>query len=320
MNWSKLLRDMQNGDTEKNESLSQEQQQEFEKLKQVWDAVDSYKSSYQPNVAEGLGKLKARMQQDQPRTVTLQVRKKSSPNYWMAIAASVVLVIGVGTWFLTNRSSSEKVYLTGAGEQKQITLPDGSVVQLNEHSILTLNWSKDRKERRVAFQGEGFFDIATIPGQKFIIEGPRTSVEVLGTAFNFKDRNDGHMADVEVVHGKVKFSALDTSVIATKLERACLDRNRVYKMDVSNINDDAWLDHELSFNDTPMKEVLADLERFFGIKFKLSNSRMEDCTQTLKFETSSLDHILQQLELIYEAKIQKNNRKQYIIDGGNCDL
>ena len=320
MNWSKLLKDMQNGDSEKKESLSSEEQLELEKLQKVWNAVDSYKSSYQPNVEKGLGKLKAKMREEKTLSVAFPAKKKVSTNYWMAIAASVVLVIGVGAWFIVNTSSSVQTYVTQANEQKEVTLPDGSVIQLNENSVLTLKWPKNRNERRIFFRGEGFFDIASNPDQPFIIEGPRTTVEVLGTAFNFKDRDDGQMADVEVVHGRVLFSALDTSVYASKLERACLDRNRVYKMTVSNINDDAWLDHELSFNDTPMKEVLGDLERFFGIKFKLTNSRMEDCTQTLKFETSSLDNILQQLELIYEAKIQKANRKQYVIDGGNCDL
>ena len=100
-------------------------------------------------------------------------------------------------------------YATNRGEQQKITLPDGSVVYLNEHSTLayTDDWSKGA-DREVQLQGEAYFQVEekVYSGQKvkFMVVTRDVTVEVVGTEFNVNDRQQG--TRVFLNEGRVRLS------------------------------------------------------------------------------------------------------------------
>lgn len=67
-------------------------------------------------------------------------------------------------------SQKDFVATTGKGEQVTISLPDGTQVTLNAESRLSYNLSNfNSDERRVAFDGEGYFRVAKNPSSPFSI-------------------------------------------------------------------------------------------------------------------------------------------------------
>ena len=96
-------------------------------------------------------------------------------------------------------------YSTTFGEWKTITLPDGSVVELNANSLLTItkHWSENNN-RTVWLTGEAFFKVKKIPSTKckFIVKTKDLKVEILGTSFNVNSRFD--QTEVFLEEGKVK--------------------------------------------------------------------------------------------------------------------
>jgi ferric-dicitrate binding protein FerR (iron transport regulator) len=68
--------------------------------------------------------------------------------------------------------------------QYQLILPDGSHVWLNNVSSLRYPTSFSGPNRRVELTGEGYFEIARVPGKPFIVSVNGEEVEVLGTSFN----------------------------------------------------------------------------------------------------------------------------------------
>jgi len=100
-------------------------------------------------------------------------------------------------------------YATNRGEQQKITLPDESVVYLNERSTLayTDNWSKGA-DREVRLQGEAYFQVEekVYSGQKvkFMVVTNDVTVEVVGTEFNVNDRQQG--TQVFLNEGRVRLS------------------------------------------------------------------------------------------------------------------
>ena len=128
----------------------------------------------------------------------------------IAIAASVVLVVASGVWYLAthNVEGSSNLYKTGFAKTKKITLPDGSKVTLNANSELKLssNWG-DKGDRQVWLEGEAYFEVEKklATHQKFIVHTKDIDVEVLGTKFNVNTRHEKAIVSLE--EGKIKLSS-----------------------------------------------------------------------------------------------------------------
>ncbi len=96
---------------------------------------------------------------------------------------------------------AQMYYETTAGGYERATLPDGSVVELNEASAFELVFSPD--ERRVKLlRGEVHFAVAKNKDRPFVVEANGLDVRAVGTAFNVKLDQDG--VEVLVTEGTVR--------------------------------------------------------------------------------------------------------------------
>ena len=144
------------------------------------------------------------------------------PNRWLAIAASMAILLTAGFWWIQTYSTSE--VSTQLAEITKQELPDGSSVQLNAVSSIIFNARKWETNRHVELKGEGFFEVKK--GQKFSVNTDHGVIEVLGTSFNVYARNDGF--EVRCYTGKVAVS--DKSGI----EKAVLIANQGIRFDREN--------------------------------------------------------------------------------------
>ncbi|MBS0205862.1 MAG: FecR domain-containing protein [Planctomycetes bacterium] len=98
---------------------------------------------------------------------------------------------------------------TGPREKRRITLPDGSVLSINELSQVTIVGHRRLK----LLAGEVFVEVVPAnfspAGQvdRFVVETPQRSVTALGTKFVVKA--DGKATNVVVTQGKVQVSGVD---------------------------------------------------------------------------------------------------------------
>src|SRR5579859_7565241 len=94
-----------------------------------------------------------------------------------------------------------QTYATAKGEQRTVKLADGSTLELNAGS--TLSVTLDRHERHVAMpQGEAVFDVAADKARPFVIDAGDRTVRVVGTRFNVRHR--GSELSVTVERGVVE--------------------------------------------------------------------------------------------------------------------
>jgi transmembrane sensor len=104
------------------------------------------------------------------------------------------------------------VYRTARGEQRSIVLTDGSVIQLNTLSELTVHF--DRSSRRVELsQGEAYFRVAHDKSRPFMVETPYAAVRAVGTEFDVYNRHD--TTRIAVVEGKITVAAANVEHIST---------------------------------------------------------------------------------------------------------
>lgn len=250
-----------------------------------------------------------------------QQSKGTLLNKIFRIAAAVILVSGLGLalgryWM----GSSLQTIQTAANEVKQISLPDGSTVWLNQQSLLSFEKSFKGDIRAVSLEGEAFFEVAKNPEKPFIITSEQSVTQVLGTSFNLNTRK-GEEATLAVVTGKVSFSSPQTKneVIVVANESAIISKEgQAVKSDKSDLNAFAWKTNTLSFNDASLKEVFASLEHYFGIKMAVEDERIYNCHFTGEFVKPTfkqvMDVIGKTLQLTYEKK-----GKQILVKGKGCE-
>jgi transmembrane sensor len=95
------------------------------------------------------------------------------------------------------------VLTTQLGERREVTLTDGSVVDLAPGSELVVRYRSH--ERLVALDhGEALFHVAKNPSRPFIVQAALTRVRAVGTVFNVERGDRG--VSVTVVEGRVAVS------------------------------------------------------------------------------------------------------------------
>lgn len=102
--------------------------------------------------------------------------------------------------------TDDAMYATAIGQQRTVTLPDGSIVYLNTNSQIRIDYSAQYRNI-LLLQGEVFFDVAKQPERPFHVYAGRGRVQAVGTAFTVYYRENDDI-DVTVMEGKVALSVL----------------------------------------------------------------------------------------------------------------
>jgi len=89
-------------------------------------------------------------------------------------------------------------------QTQAVSLPDGSVVLLNQNS--ELEYQKDFSDRQVTLRGEAFFKVQKAK-EPFVVSTSNGQITVLGTSFNVKE--DDQQLEVEVETGSVQLKVKD---------------------------------------------------------------------------------------------------------------
>ena len=167
----------------------------------------------------------------------------------------------------------EATYMTGVGERRTIALEDGTRIELNAASRLTVRF--ERNARRIQLgDAQAFFDVAKDPRRPFLIEAGDTQVRVVGTQFDVRHR-DGQVA-VAVQRGLVEVRPADASPIRLRPGQGLVhvegrDDARAAVVPIDEVT--GWRQGRLIYRDRPLSEIVGDLNRLFPRPVKLADAR-----------------------------------------------
>ena len=72
------------------------------------------------------------------------------------------------------------------------------------------------------------------------------------------------------------------------------------------------------YEETPLSELLADLEEKFSIQITLENLQLSDCAVTARFPKASPQSVLDELSTSFQLEINTLGSKQFQLTGGTC--
>lgn len=197
---------------------------------------------------------------------------------WMKYAAVVIFLILTGTgaeiWFHKLAINNDLMVVSSNGTVKEVKLPDGTKVWLNELATLKYPREFSNNERKVFLDGEAYFEVTKNPEKPFIVQSDIMSVKVLGTTFNFKSGKVHSLAEASLIEGRIEVrgnreEGLITLFPGQKAELDCTTGRLVVKQ-VNTKFDAVWHNNLIPFEKSTIDSIAEALERFYNVKIILS--------------------------------------------------
>jgi len=159
----------------------------FEQITETWDSITAATTAGLPRRAV----FRVGESPHQPRRLR------------GVVVAAAAVILTVCTAFLLRSLEGDR-YTTTVGEQRIITLSDGTRLTLNSDSHVEVEFSQT--ERRVTLErGEAYFEVAKSSGRPFRVAAGGRTVTALGTAFDV--RRDRKVTTVTLIEGKIAVSS-----------------------------------------------------------------------------------------------------------------
>jgi transmembrane sensor len=138
----------------------------------------------------------------------------SAPARWWSVrrgrmrfaAAATIAFMAVGlALFIGYTNLRQPTYSTGIGEQRSVSLADGSRVQLNSRTRLKVRFTAHDRHIEL-LEGQALFNVAKNPQRPFVVESGTLSVRAVGTVFDVDRKRSA--TTVTVLEGRVAVSSL----------------------------------------------------------------------------------------------------------------
>lgn len=202
------------------------------------------------------------------------------------------------------------------GKRSTILLADGSKVWLNSGTILEFPSSFTAKAREITLKtGEIYIEVADDKQKPFFVKTSDFNVRVYGTKFNVSSFEDKGTS-VLLAEGSIailKEGYKELLVEPTELIELTKD-NTFIRQRVNINNYISWKSGYLLFDNTPIKEVLKQLEKYYNLSFDYEKEdffKENSCKGKIVL-SENLDNVLTTLSLLTKTEYKREGNKIFI--------
>jgi len=199
---------------------------------------------------------------------------QKSQSTWLtkyAWRAAAVVLVAIGLYFIVPGNDPIEIR-TSIGEKTEISLPDGSIVNLNSGSTISYNEGDWNNNRELSLTGEAFFRVKK--GSKFSVSTNQGKVTVLGTQFNVFDRSG--IYDVTCAEGKVQVEHGNEIYILSQNQGVRDVQGSVENYDDQISEGPSWVNDISTFRGIPLKYVLDELKLQYNIQIDAKGINLEE--------------------------------------------
>jgi transmembrane sensor len=255
-----------------------------------------------------------------------------------AIAATVAAVVGLATvggreMLWNAHRYTAQTYQTGVGQRATVTLPDGTMVTLNTDSRVRTRGSA---ERRLVYldRGQAFFKVAHDKAHPFVVTAAGRTITALGTAFDVRV-DDGKTLKVTLVEGRVRVEAPPRPAVPQRVGKATvvklpaapgqatemvagteLDARDDAKWDLARADvrrETSWTTGQLVFYATPLRQVVAELNRYSEKKIVVDDGAFADRPISGTFRAGDVETFARGLETYRMARVESDTTNAVVL-------
>lgn len=242
---------------------------------------------------------------------------------WSVAAVAIVLLglITVTAYWQGSRqiqsNFSDIVVEAPLGSKTKLTLPDGSTVWLNAGSKMVYSQGFGVSDRRLVFQGEGYFEVEKNDEMPFLVQTHDVNVTVVGTKFNFRNYPEDEEAVVELLEGKV---ALENQLKEEAVRYLSPNEKMVLhkatgEMDITSAKvkeATLWTENILLFDEDLLPDIVRKLERSYHVRIEIENEDLKQARFYGQFNQLE-QNIYEVLDMLVETGRLEYQEKDKVI-------
>ena len=309
---------------------SKEHQRSFKKLEALWGALDSLniddfevrpmplKGAGETHVSSGsiIGLVAGGEQQ-----VTATANRGWLNASWASsIAAGLAVVVMTGYMYLTPSDVSNlapiSVYQSSLGQQRVVTLTDGSILELGPNSEVDVQYSSALRSLTLV-RGQAIFTVSKNPNRPFVVNAGNGSVTALGTVFNVR-KMDGDV-HVRVLEGTVAVRPIvaqthidtaSTNVVApvalltTGLQTQFSHEGFLSVVEKADVHEGlGWRVGILKMVNRELSDVVGELNRYMENEISIGDNAVGRFRFTGTVYPDQVDEWLEGLQRAYPLKV-----------------
>src|SRR5216684_2638148 len=199
---------------------------------------------------------------------------------WFA-AAAVLAAVAVGAIWLQQGSGESQTLATAVGQQRNVTLADGSTVTLNTNTILETDLRRHTREIYLR-KGEAHFQVAHDRSRPFLVHAGDAVVRAL----NAGERLSTASRDYAV-----------TPITAQQMSSEL-----------------AWREGAIIFDGQPLSEAIAEIERYTDARIVVSDPEIARLRVGGRFRTGDMQEFFDALQTALPVSIRHTDGGLVFID------
>jgi transmembrane sensor len=241
--------------------------------------------------------------------------ERARPRYqwWTAIAASLLVIAGVGAAIYEFRPDKPQAiadarFATPVGGHRIVPLSDGSKIEMNTATLVRTAMTEENREVWLD-EGEAYFEVAHREGTPFVVHAGSRTVTVLGTKFSV--RRDGEKVTVSVVEGRVRVDDAKAQTVPAAIMKAgdiaiargpsTLLAARSEERVESAL---AWRNGMLTFDQSTLADAAAEFNRYSRKRIEIADPEAAGIRIGGTFRASGVDDFAALLRDAYGLKVE----------------
>jgi len=279
----------------------------FEKVKGKLESVQSSSSATKSNTI-GAKSIASKGLMSKPALLTIAT-----------IGATVIVGIVLKLLLFSNSGNNDiinKKYST-TDSTLSITLSDESRITLNKNSsIIAHNSEIEKDTQKVSLQGTAYIEA----NNKQVLSIASDFIEVNAKDADFEIENNKDSINISVFKGYVKGknNANGEMLSLGENEAGTFTKETNKKAILKNKNTISWKTNTLEFSNTPLKEAIPEIEKYFNITMRFKNRELEECLLNAKLEKYKFRDVKKMFEIAFGFTISKEDGIYYI-EGNPCN-
>lgn len=273
--------------------------QEYESVRLLWDRMHVLETKPMPE-------FKAIFEQSTPLP-----RWRSVAYLQVTLAVALVMLVGMGgAWWWSMNRVTVTAYQTAQGELQTVTLSDGTVMDINTATSLSVRMSQ--RERRIVLErGEAYFAVAPEAERPFIVAAKGGQIRDIGTQFSVYTQETRVLVAVEEGSVLIDLDAGTGNAREDPSRHLNAGERIAYTPTGRWSNPEPvapdvlapWRRGQLVFDGVPLNEAMLEIQRYWPGEIILADAGLGDTEVRGVIDIKDLAGFFQSLPEILPVKV-----------------